>query len=162
MHKFFFCIGEASVVAVLLVGCEVPTKVTGGGRIDSVHPYPGEVAAFGFNATTCDGMLRGQVTLVDHEYPPFSVQLRADVTHAAQCELLGCGECYEGELVVDASYTSTNQERPGSGILSVCLRDGGEGQDAEDNAFIRIHDGPLMGYMIEGPVSGNVQEHGCE
>lgn len=149
-------------LSLAAAACSEPTKMTGGGRIDALPFYDTTKASFGFNGNSCDGDVKGHFNFVDNTYAGGDVRLGADVTTADYCLFFGCGYCFEGEVVIDATYESHVNGNRGTGTLQACLRDGGEGQDAEDNVFMAVLSGPFTGYAIEGPIRGNTQEHGCK
>ena len=153
-------------LALVMMGCERPTKATGGGRIDAHSSYNmSDVANFGFNGHSCEGPVQGQFQFSDMSIRiDGGVKFHATVTDSSICEdiFFGCADCSYGEVKIEADYDSTNPERPGSGAAVVCLTDGGEGADTTDTAFVKLNGGPFNGYSLAGVVRGNVQDHGCD
>jgi hypothetical protein len=152
-------------MALVIVGCNSPTKATGGGQLVAHSVYPTEGGSFGFNGNSCEDTVTGQFNYIDQSIRiDGGVKIHGTVTDAYICEdfYFGCSPCALGEVVVAASYRSTNPLFPGTGLVTVCLTDGGEGNGTTDTGYISIDGGPFDGYALGGEISGNVQEHGCD
>lgn len=168
MHKMkIFGSMFAAATAMMLIGCETPTKVTGGGKVVPYGSYASEKATFGFNANACGDSVTGQFQFHDHTIRiDGDIKFHGEVGDAAFCEdpsgISTCGYCFDGELKVEATYESTNPFFPGFGTATACVRDGGEGADAVDTIFLALDSGPFDGYRVEGELKGNIQDHGCE
>ena len=152
--------------ALLIVpGCEVPGKVTGGGFMDGAKDGK---ANLGMNADGCDegGAVSGNVNYHDKSS---GVKVNGSVLDAGFCSPVlfssneQCSFCFDGEYEVFFSYDSTNPANPGSGEGLVCLRDDGEGQGDLDNAFVFLYSGPYSGYFNgDTGWQGNIQGHDCD
>ena len=149
----------ACSLALATMACSEPTKANGGGRIDPFSFYDSNGATIGFTGDNCDGDVKGQFQFVDNSN---DVRAHGDVTSADTCTFFGCGYCFEGEVVVDTTYTSNNNQNPGSGSATACLRDSNKTSDVDDGAFVVFTSGPYAGYAIEGFLNGNVTDHGCD
>ena len=170
--------GGILAVACLLVlgGCLVPGKVTGGGTLASANPASDKTASFGFSANGCDPMnLHGSFTYHDRGVPESVAPSRGGGLKIKGA-VVGAGLCQEedqtgpecicliGEYQVDVVYRSTNPFTPGNGNAIACVLDNGEGFQAitADNVFVGILTGPYAGYTNENSVSGNIQAHRCD
>lgn len=166
MHKIkILGVMAPLALSLAMIGCTSPTKATGGGQITAYSSYESESASFGFNGTSCEGPVTGQFQFSDKSFRiDGGIKFHAQVTDTYFCEdfFFGCGDCIDGEAVVEADYKSTNPFFPGSGEAVICLTDGGQGADGTDTAFVKLYGGPFSGYAIGGTVGGNVQDHGCD
>ena len=185
MQKRLLITLMAMIIVGALVGCGVPTQVTGGGWIAS-NSGDGK-ANFGFNAEACDDPFKAAGHFNFHDKNGLvaggnpvvgGVKMNGNVTEASKCVAddpskpvtAGCNVC-EGLLGIDgkigynaivATYDSTNPKAGGSGIVFACAKDNGEGANAaSDLAVISVSGGPFDGYINRGAVQGNVQDHSC-
>jgi hypothetical protein len=64
---------------------------------------------------------------------------------------------------IQAHYYSSNPKIVGGGKVVACVVDNGEGSkaDADDQAAVKVLDGPYAGYINGGEVSGNIQSYPC-
>jgi hypothetical protein len=151
-------------MALLAIGCNSPTKVTGGGQLHADAVYPSQGGSFGFSGDSCRDRVHGQFNYVDFSLRiDGGVKFNGTVVDAYTCEDVefGCDACALGALVIEGSYRSTNPNFPGLGYLTACLTDGGEGNGTTDTAYLMLITGPFAGYALRGEIHGNVQAHGC-
>lgn len=144
-------------------------KVTGGGWLPSASGLPGK-ATFGFNATHCAaGVFSGQFNYHDKHAPapfqPGGVKMNGSVVGARLCVGTSCQSssgCPGGSAEVEVHYRSTNPRFAGEGRALACVDDNGEGSKAPaDTGRVKVTSGPFAGYVNEGAVQGNIQEHIC-
>ena len=165
--------------------------MTGGGWIPS-SAFNGEngqyKANFGFVADSCNGddYIKGHFNYIDMKANPDrwpgGVKMNGEIIGAAKCFYCDeqgcdvypeCGYCYEvlGQeetnypvYEVQVFYSSTNPKMRGEGFAFACVKDNGEGSNAEfaDWAIIKVESGPFNHYYNKGPVQGNIQSHECK
>lgn len=171
MKKNYLYVGLAAA-ALMLAGCKVDGKVSGGGFITSLDGV--SKASYGFNASDCDGKAKANFHFNDKGLGVAfkSTELYAtglcDSTNGTEDNYACALYCLDGEHTVEFYYESTNKDYPGTGIAGACLTDGGEGVNEGDGLFgddtidVYVESGPFAGYRnIQYAVGGNIQEHAC-
>jgi hypothetical protein len=181
----------AVALAVALTGCATPAKFTGGGWLPSTSGGARDKANLGFNMQNCDPgntPISGHFNYHDMKAPAYAatggVKLGGFVvnggactlqppippaTAAVACDVLGLsglppGFCPPdvGAIGIDVEYESTNPKLPGAGTAIACVFDGGEGINATSDLMrFYVIDGPFAGYLNQGTVKGNLQQHAC-
>ena len=147
--------------------------MTGGGQLVG---YDGSsIANFGFNGDTCDGDLNnptGRFNYVDQEA---GVKMNGALTGHGVCvnpdqwegewfalDCLASPFPYPVHLMY-ADYRSTNPKNRGDGSLLAFVKDNGEGNASDDDEMqVFVYAGPFAGYIEQGTVQGNIQDHTCE
>lgn len=160
----------AVFVALCCVFMQISCKrVTGGGQLRGANGR----ATVAFTGNGCDSnKIKGQVQYRDHNS---NVKFHGTVVTASHCVRIGdCPTCdplfiafgygftQESDFEIVANYRSTNPAVKGTGKVTFCVSDRGEGAGATDIGIVSVENGPFAGYQNHGPVQGNVQEHECE
>ena len=159
---------------ITVAGCAtvIPGKFTAGGTLPNILSDNGK-ATFTGHADSCDSPpnpIKLEVNYDGHD----GVTLKsASVTDAGQCagafvgapstacadcaslELGGAGTLYGADFV----YKSKNPNVPGTGTALICVVD--TEPSKPDFGLIFVVSGPFAGYMVDGPLSGNVESHPC-
>lgn len=174
MNKKIITLALASA-ALMLTGCKVDGKVTGGGTFDGVFGGKNQ-ANYGFTASECDGKTQANFHFNDKDAGVKFKSIDDDFLTTGLCDSANGTEdnfacfnyCVDGEYTVEFNYESLNKDFPGTGIAGACLTDGGEGVNEGDGVFgddtvdVYVESGPFAGYRnFQFAGTGNVQSHDC-
>ena len=163
--------GVASALLMITVaGCAtvIPGKFTAGGTVPNPASDNGK-ATFTGHADSCNA----PPTKLDVNYDGHDgvTLMSTSVIDAGQCAgagvgapsaactfcagLAGAGTLYGA----DFTYESKNPDVPGMGTALICVVD--HEPNKPDFGLIAVVTGPFAPYLVDGPLSGNVESHPC-
>jgi len=144
LSKYMALVMILLLSVVLMTGCYMDDKVTGGGRFENTYRDGGEKCTFGFNAQgegwLCDGVeVKGQLQFNDHA---------GNKIHIAVATLKDVG---------DNTYELTGIDKNGDEIMVWVTDNGQPGLD--DGDYIKVKNVTQSKFWAGELVGGNIVIH---